>query len=196
MIQVRLTDNAWCPMSRFSDMGYIYDARPMVTTTAAICATRKVSCSRSFYRGEQYDSDLGLYYLRARYYNPATGRFLSRDPLDGQVKDPASLHKYLYANGDPVNGMDPNGQEDLVATGWLTKARVVAAVLYASACGWAIYDLYDKIDDALDNVYNMPGPSYDPHGHHYVPEWQVLRSVYTAAAACGGPGVAFLIASY
>jgi RHS repeat-associated protein len=32
------------------------------------------------YRGEQYDSDLGLYYLRARYYNPSTGRFLSRDP--------------------------------------------------------------------------------------------------------------------
>jgi RHS repeat-associated protein len=31
------------------------------------------------YRGEQYDSDLNLYYLRARYYNPATGRFLSRD---------------------------------------------------------------------------------------------------------------------
>ena len=32
------------------------------------------------YRGEQYDSDLGLYYLRARYYNPITGRFMSRDP--------------------------------------------------------------------------------------------------------------------
>ena len=27
-----------------------------------------------------YDSDLGLYYLRARYYNPVTGRFVSRDP--------------------------------------------------------------------------------------------------------------------
>ena len=38
------------------------------------------------YRGEQYDSDLGLYYLRARYYNPATGRFLSRDPLEGRPK--------------------------------------------------------------------------------------------------------------
>jgi uncharacterized protein RhaS with RHS repeats len=34
----------------------------------------------TYYRGEQYDSDLSLYYLRARYYNPATGRFLSRDP--------------------------------------------------------------------------------------------------------------------
>jgi len=64
------------------------------------------------YRGEQYDSDLGLYYLRARYYNPATGRFLSRDPEDGLFTDPASLHKYLYANGDPINGWDPTGRDD------------------------------------------------------------------------------------
>ena len=62
------------------------------------------------YRGEQYDPDLGLYYLRARYYNPATGRFLSRDPLDGQAKDPASLHKYLYAGGNPINASDPTGR--------------------------------------------------------------------------------------
>ena len=58
-------------------------------TTAAICATREVSCSPSLYRGEQYDPDLGLYYLRARYYNPQTGRFLSRDPEDGNPNDPA-----------------------------------------------------------------------------------------------------------
>jgi len=66
------------------------------------------------YRGEQYDPDLGLYYLRARYYNPAAGRFLSRDPDDGKLADPASLHKYLYANGDPANRMDPNGREALL----------------------------------------------------------------------------------
>jgi RHS repeat-associated protein len=61
------------------------------------------------YRGEQYDSDLGLYYLRARYYNPLTGRFMSRDPKDSQFADPKSLHKYLYADGDPINGIDPTG---------------------------------------------------------------------------------------
>jgi RHS repeat-associated protein len=56
------------------------------------------------YRGEQYDPDLGLYYLRARYYNPVTGRFLSADPLasDGQ-------RRYQYAGADPVNGTDPSG---------------------------------------------------------------------------------------
>ena len=80
-------------------------------TTAAICATREVSSWPSYYRGEQYDSDLGLYYLRARYYNPATGRFLSRDPEDGKTIDPKTLHKYLYANGDPVNRIDPKGKD-------------------------------------------------------------------------------------
>jgi RHS repeat-associated protein len=66
------------------------------------------------YRGEQFDPDLGLYYLRARYYNPLTGTFLSRDPEDGQAKDPKTLHKYLYAGGDPVNAKDPTGRDDLV----------------------------------------------------------------------------------
>jgi len=68
------------------------------------------------YRGEQYDPDLSIYYLRARYYNPSTGRFLSRDPLDGDPTDPQSLHKYLYAGGDPVNRIDPSGRADSIET--------------------------------------------------------------------------------
>jgi len=62
------------------------------------------------YRGEQFDPDLGLYYLRARYYNPLTGRFMSRDPEDGYSVYPISLHKYLYAGGNPVNYVDPRGR--------------------------------------------------------------------------------------
>jgi RHS repeat-associated protein len=76
------------------------------------------------YRGEQYDPDLGLYFLRARYMNPLTGRFMSRDPQEytplkwsgSPIKstgnptfDPTKLHKYLYAGGDPVNLIDPSG---------------------------------------------------------------------------------------
>ena len=63
------------------------------------------------YRGEQFDSDLGLYYLRARYYNAGTGRFMSRDPEDGKAKIPATLHKYLYAAGNPANRVDPTGRD-------------------------------------------------------------------------------------
>jgi RHS repeat-associated protein len=100
-------------------------------TTAAICATREVSWWPSYYRGEQYDSDLGLYYLRARYYNPATGRFLSRDPLNGNAFDPKTLHKYLYAGGDPVNATDPTGK-GIVETVWNWAKSVAATVVEAS----------------------------------------------------------------
>jgi RHS repeat-associated protein len=56
-------------------------------------------------------------YYRARYYNSLTGRFLSRDPEAGKPVDPKSLHKYLYAGGDPVNRVDPTGRGDFLETG-------------------------------------------------------------------------------
>jgi RHS repeat-associated protein len=68
------------------------------------------------YRGEQYDTDLGLYYLRARNFNPVTGRFLSTDPAEGVPTDPATLHKYLYTRSDPVNRIDPTGWADKPGT--------------------------------------------------------------------------------
>jgi len=87
--------------------------------------------------GEQYDPDLGLYYLRARYYNPQTGRFMSRDPQDGDLTDPKTLHKYLYAGGDPVNAKDPTGRADLVEVainvGQAAKDALAATVAIAAA---------------------------------------------------------------
>ena len=61
------------------------------------------------YTGEQYNANTGLYYLRARYMNPSTGTFISMDSYQGNVYDPVSLHKYLYANANPVKYSDPSG---------------------------------------------------------------------------------------
>jgi RHS repeat-associated protein len=66
------------------------------------------------YCGEQYDTTLKMYNLRARYYNPSNGRFNAMDSHMGNKYDPQSLHRYLYANSDPVNGMDPSGNETMV----------------------------------------------------------------------------------
>ena len=54
------------------------------------------------YTGEYYDGTSNLYYLRARYMNPSTGTFISMDTYEGSIYDPDTLHKYLYANGNPV----------------------------------------------------------------------------------------------
>jgi RHS repeat-associated protein len=62
------------------------------------------------FTGEQYDPNLGFYYLRARYYNPEIGRFTTIDPWKGSIYDPVSLHKYLYCGNDPVDFVDWSGE--------------------------------------------------------------------------------------
>ena len=61
------------------------------------------------YTGEQYNANTGLYYLRARYMSPSTGTFVSMDSYAGSISEPVSLHKYLYANANPVMYKDPSG---------------------------------------------------------------------------------------
>ena len=74
-------------------------------------ASTGTTANNYLYSGEQFDPNLSLYNLRARYYNALTGRFETMDDPDaGDIFDPASLHKYLYAEADPVDGVDPSGQ--------------------------------------------------------------------------------------
>ncbi|HHN93732.1 MAG TPA: hypothetical protein ENK17_03110, partial [Anaerolineae bacterium] len=54
--------------------------------------------------------DAGLLYLRARWYDPATGRFLTRDPYPGLAVLPATQHSYVYVGNNPVNLSDPGGE--------------------------------------------------------------------------------------
>ena len=61
------------------------------------------------YTGEQYNESTGLYYLRARYMSPETGTFTTMDTYAGTLDNPVSLHKYLYANANPVMYTDPTG---------------------------------------------------------------------------------------
>jgi fibro-slime domain-containing protein/RHS repeat-associated protein len=61
------------------------------------------------YTGECLDESAGLYYNRARWYDPTIGRFNRTDPWSGSTHDPQSLHKYLYCHANPVNATDPSG---------------------------------------------------------------------------------------
>ena len=63
------------------------------------------------YCGEYYDKETGEIYLRARYYQPAVGRFLTRDTYTGESDEPLSLHLYTYCGNDGVNAVDPSGHE-------------------------------------------------------------------------------------
>jgi RHS repeat-associated protein len=63
------------------------------------------------FSGEWLDSNVGLYYLRARYLNQATGRFWARDPIEGKKCCGLSWNPYIYVKQNPVNEVDPTGKE-------------------------------------------------------------------------------------
>ncbi len=57
-----------------------------------------------------FDETTELYYLNARWYDPAIQRFASCDPFEGEYEEPLTLHAYLYCLNDPVNATDPTGE--------------------------------------------------------------------------------------
>jgi RHS repeat-associated protein len=59
------------------------------------------------FQSRPYDSETGLYYFRARYYDPSIARFISEDPI-GLA---GGINSYAFAGNDPVNGRDPFGLE-------------------------------------------------------------------------------------
>lgn len=67
------------------------------------------SASLFGYTGDRQDPRAGLVYLRARWYAPELGRFLSRDPFRGSEANPASLSPYAYAQDAPTSLVDPTG---------------------------------------------------------------------------------------
>ncbi|WP_412679447.1 RHS repeat domain-containing protein [Brevibacillus fortis] len=63
------------------------------------------------YAGEMFDKESGFYYLRARYYDPKIGRFISEDTYKGQVDNPLSLNRYVYTANNPIKYIDPTGNQ-------------------------------------------------------------------------------------
>ena len=78
----------------------------------AFGTTRQQTGSTStdfLFDGQQKDEN-GLYFMRARYYDPATGRFLSHDPQAGSPEIPSTLHGYIFAANNPLSLSDPSGE--------------------------------------------------------------------------------------
>ena len=87
------------------------------------------------YCGEYYDSESGTIYLRARYYDPTIGRFISRDSVTGENTDPLSLNLYTYCHNNPILGVDPSGHLPNWAKFAIGAVATVAAVGITVATG-------------------------------------------------------------
>lgn len=88
------------------------------------------------YCGEYYDAESGTIYLRARYYDPEIGRFISRDSFAGKQGDPLSLNRYTYCHNNPIVYSDPSGHFILTA---LVVGAIAGAVIGGTVGGVSSY---------------------------------------------------------
>ena len=110
---------------------YQYDAFGNTT-----CSKEKVQ-NRFQYAGEQLDKVTGQYYLRARHYDPATGRFITEDTYRGQLDNTKSLNLYTYCENNPIMYVDPRGH-------WTWKQK-----------GYLIAGMYERVKDEGLNLLKI-----------------------------------------
>ncbi|MCQ2534724.1 MAG: RHS repeat-associated core domain-containing protein, partial [Clostridia bacterium] len=105
-------------------------------------------------QGEQFDEETGLYYLRARYMNSSTGTFTSMDTYGGSLSDPTSLHKYLFANSNPVKYCDPTGYCSILE---MDAAEVISLMLDNAMYSMFFYCLDTAATDPACERHSIVG---------------------------------------
>jgi RHS repeat-associated protein len=99
------------------------------------------------FAGEYRAEETGLTYLRARWYDPSSARLLAQDPLAGTSTKPKSLNRYVYADSDPVNRVDPDGR---MSMGEISVAQNISSTLtnVSLRLGY-LYNIYERFNAVL-----------------------------------------------
>ncbi len=122
--------------------------------------------ARGGHIGEHSDPNGGLYNLRARQYDPGTGRFLTPDSWQGDMTRPATLNRYAYADANPVNRTDPTGNFSI---GEINTAFTIRNIV---------------TDLQINTGMNLADAQSDPTGKSYVEDQKdaLLVSAITGMA--------------
>jgi RHS repeat-associated protein len=129
---------------------------------------------RFAYTGREFEPEYGMYYYRARYYDPMAGRFMSEDPIGLG----GGINSYAYVGGDPVNRVDPSGL-------YACPARLSGYRL--SPAEWDLID--QELNGALPTMLDATGCAWNQDGDPRAPVRRALvthltiqlRGAYAAA---------------
>ena len=117
------------------------------------------------YTGEVHDTESKLIYLRARYYDPSVGRFLTEDSYEGLITDPLSLNLYTYAENNPLIYQDPSGHVVVLVPVLVYVGKVVVKTAVDTSVDYAMakatgqkFDVGKSVrENAVSNI--IPGVS-------------------------------------
>jgi len=155
-----------------------YDAFGNVTAASGSAAAIPSSVGTDFrYHGMQLDAATGLYHVRARTYDARTGRFTSRDPVDGITMEPERNHPYAYGNSNLHVWTDPSGA--MFSVVHVSIALVAVAALALTTV--AVHNIFNSRPRSDAGTRSRPLPIADTivtvlerlGGDR--PVWKVLR---------------------
>jgi len=152
---------------------YAYDSFGTPTITGPgpdgqMDTTDDVTLSESAYgnpyafTGREFDPESGLYYYRARYYDPHTGTFLQEDPVRGILSLPASQHSYTYVANNPLRYIDPFGEFALTADLAILIAAAALGAAWLQAYLSAHPDTIRQLDYAIGELATGVRQSFCP----------------------------------
>lgn len=108
---------------------YQYDAYGNLVSVTGALASSIGQYNSIRYKSYKYDTDISMYYLNSRYYNPEIARFINADGIIGEAGQVQSSNMYAYCMNNPIMNVDSNGY---MAT-WLKLAFVAVAVVAVTA---------------------------------------------------------------
>ena len=115
------------------------------------------------YPGRELDSFSGMMDYRARWYDPALGRFLTVDPIGFAAGDP-NLYRYVF--NEPTRLIDPTGNEATDSSSWGPSIETQRR--------------FEQIGDQVAD-FLIPGRSLIPSGPNASPWWQLARDLTNPA---------------
>ncbi|WP_419571477.1 RHS repeat domain-containing protein [Rheinheimera sp.] len=84
------------------------------------------------FTGHLEDTDIGLTYMQARYYDPVIGRFYSNDPVGFSTSNPMMFNRYAYANNNPYKFVDPDGREPFNFQ-WISQVQNPSTAMFSQS---------------------------------------------------------------
>ncbi|MEF2964805.1 RHS repeat-associated core domain-containing protein [Paenibacillus sp. M1] len=102
------------------------------------------------YSGEYWDNTTDLQYLRARWYDPNAGRFVSKDSYEGEISNPLSLNLYSYVENNPLIYTDPSGHKLYV------EADNKGKFVYTISANMQVSDEYIKFVMDYETYHRTP----------------------------------------
>ncbi len=155
---------------------YGYDAWGNVVSVTDTSTTGIASINPIRYRGYYYDTDLDLYYLQSRYYNPKIGRFLNADGYISTGQGVLGHNMFAYCGNNPVNYYDPTGHSWASFRTWVTTMwtkvvepikkwydRITTVKDTSAALSGAPKEFYTHAENATNTMYNKTQEKNAPY---------------------------------